>query len=113
MNIFWIGVAENDATVRGVHFRNVLAIETLFYFRNFAKTLSIINRKQEFATLLGILSRLVHVSFHTPRCNEREIVLSKHLLCGIDLGVHFVYGRSATLYAFGPPELLDANFLMI
>ena len=80
MNIFWIGVAENDATVRGVHFRNVLAIETLFYFRNFAKTLSIINRKQEFATLLGILSRLVHVSFHTPRCNEREIVLSKTLV---------------------------------
>ena len=66
VNIFWIGVAENDATVRGVHFRNVLAIETLFYFRNFAKTLSIINRKQEFATLLGILSRLVHVCFHTP-----------------------------------------------
>ena len=82
MNIFWIGVAENDTTVRGVHFRNVLAIETLFYFRNFAKTLSIINRKQEFATLLGILpvSRLVHVSFHTPRCNEREIVLSKTLV---------------------------------
>ena len=61
MNIFWVGVAENYATVRGVHFRNVLAIETLFYFRNFVKTLSIINRKEEFATV-GILSRLVGVS---------------------------------------------------
>ena len=86
--------------LRGVRFRNVLAIETLFYFRNFAKTLSIINRKQEFATLLGILSRLVqcHVSFHTPRYNVREIVLSKTLVVRDRLRCAFCvrHGPSAT-----------------
>ena len=33
MNNFWIGVAENHATVRGVHFRNVLAIKTFIPLR--------------------------------------------------------------------------------
>ena len=45
VNIFWIGMAENDATARGVHFRSVLEIKTLIHFINFAKALSNVNRK--------------------------------------------------------------------